>query len=287
MIFPRKSGWIVAINILLCFSAIRVIWSHMALIEKPINVSNHHPSGSSQGMTRKKTSFIGKLPAAQFHSNRYDTIFFYHTRKSGGTTIRDWLKRVANKYDLQLIVKEGHVVRDEIFNNHTVYITILRDPIERSISSYWFEGRWKQKCQGKCRTDDKALSLQEWTKFMGSRGTEKKVWRCASECYCRWFGHEENIENKTYNVENALNRLNRFDLVLQTERMQDDDYLTSLQRLMNAEEIPFVSQNQNTENEHLAPADKNSTYALTPDDIQHLNHLNQGDKELYKLVFTH
>ena len=71
-------------------------------------------------------------------------IYFYHVRKAGGTMIRNYLQKVAEHYNIHLQVDEyNHALYIEEVGSQpdTIYITNLRDPVERSISHFKYSGK--------------------------------------------------------------------------------------------------------------------------------------------------
>ena len=71
-------------------------------------------------------------------------IYFYHVRKAGGTMIRNYLQKVAEYYNIHLQVDEyNHAsTKEEVGSQpNTIYITNLRDPVERSISHFKYSGK--------------------------------------------------------------------------------------------------------------------------------------------------
>ena len=65
-------------------------------------------------------------------------------------------------------------------------VVILRDPVVRLMSRYWFEGRWEQSSRGP-KTDATARSFEDWLDIIRSRerrgGT--RLWQCTSNYYVR------------------------------------------------------------------------------------------------------
>jgi hypothetical protein len=229
---------------------------------------------------RKRQVLIGTLPTTPFNMSRYTSIFFYHTRKAGGSTMRKWLKQVANKHNLTFVAKEGHLLQDDDFCNSTLYVTILRDPVDRAISSYWFEGRWPQKERN--RTDENSpLDLFNWTSQVNQQTRGKLLWYCASDCYCKWFGSMNGGINVDYNrnVTNALERLSRFDVVVQMERLKDNNYTSALQMVLNATELSVVPRNMG------GSSHVHSNYTITKSHSDCLAEMNRNDKALYETVF--
>ena len=77
-------------------------------------------------------------------------LVFVHARKAGGTTTRQWLAlkqcdhgphRGGAKFSGFL--SEGEIVNvTRLAEPATIWLTTLREPVSRVISSYFFEGRW-------------------------------------------------------------------------------------------------------------------------------------------------
>jgi hypothetical protein len=68
------------------------------------------------------------------------TIFFYHTRKAGGTTIHDWLTILSSQWHVPYLELEGKSLNPLLLEESGVLsITSLRDPIDRIMSLYWYE----------------------------------------------------------------------------------------------------------------------------------------------------
>jgi hypothetical protein len=92
-----------------------------------------------------RPSFLAKNNNNNNNKNPPRTIrrlFLGHMRKAGGSTLRAYFGRVAQKYNLKLIVAEATKFELAQKRNDTLYITHLRDPIARAISHYKYEGRW-------------------------------------------------------------------------------------------------------------------------------------------------
>ena len=73
----------------------------------------------------------------------FTRIYFYHVRKAGGTMLRKFLKKVALTHNIHLEIQENKYAREKVGSHPgTMYVTNLRDPVERSISHFKYEGRW-------------------------------------------------------------------------------------------------------------------------------------------------
>lgn len=73
-------------------------------------------------------------------ANREGGLYFYHTRKAAGTTIRDWLIVVGQKFHLRLFESEGKSLNPKILEvENLLSVIAIRDPIDRILSLYWYE----------------------------------------------------------------------------------------------------------------------------------------------------
>jgi hypothetical protein len=82
---------------------------------------------------------VDRFPANGHKINR---IFFLHMRKAGGTTIRRYLLKVAKHYNLTFEAREGKQTREIPMDANTLYVTNVREPVERAISNYKYDLRW-------------------------------------------------------------------------------------------------------------------------------------------------
>jgi hypothetical protein len=126
-----------------------------------------------------------------------------HTRKAAGSTLRAFLEaNVANNHKWAFDVNEGRSLSpDKAKPSSELWVTALRNPISRALSSYAFEGRWAQchSSNSENRTTANARSLKDWANwanaqqkaphdFDGVKLSPTMVWHCASNCQTKWFG---------------------------------------------------------------------------------------------------
>ena len=243
-----------------------------------------------------------------FNMSQYKAIYFHHTRKAGGTSIRNFLQNVCHKYGLQFVVKEGwvfepqHALAGSYNHNTTLFVTNLRQPIHRIESSYYFEGIWPQKEMH--RTNETMRTTLEWdfivnnatlTPITWHRPANNFLWECTSECYCKWFGGWDNT-NKTLNCSRAhFNLKDHFDVVMVMEQLHDQEYLDNLSKLFQAEDIPLLHMNlgrikknttagSNSSNDTTAPKAPRPRFSQEERDF--FVQKNQEDLQLYEYFYN-
>ena len=230
-------------------------------------------------------------------------IYFAHTRKAGGSFLKRLLQHVAKRFHWTFDSREAMAVESPK-RNDTLYVTNLRHPVERSISHYKFEGRWN--CprliydKNYVPTMEDSKTLQEFIDNPNSilphrtlrfdpclgrsKDNEAILWKCAQNCYLRWFGLDFNcLRNVTNNYETALQNLLQFHLIVTTERLRDPQYVAGLMQMFG---LP-----PNMEFSSKMYCDKQSKYwnAKLPanfrnETVEQLRQGNQLDTKLYKRV---
>jgi len=168
-------------------------------------------------------------------------IYFYHFRKAGGSMIRNYLSKVASHYKINLHMKEyNHASAEEEVGsrNDTIYITNMRDPVERSISHFKYSGRWDCeqliKNESFVPTEENAQSFEAWKETHGFEPSECDIpfsfTSCAVNCYIQTFsgmGCTDNDWFTEYNL--ALDRLLRYNLIFVFEKFNDANYIEAIE----------------------------------------------------------
>lgn len=163
-------------------------------------------------------------------------IFLSHTRKAGGTTLRYFFKGLTDLLGWELKVVEGTLA--ELPNRtDTLYVVNLRDPVERIISNYKFEGRWD--CRQMLFNDSFAPShqnqrtLEEYVDSIQQQKCNPTfLWTCVEECYIKWYGRDYGCKsNVTDNYQFAYDRLNSYDIIVTPHFLEDESYVKKLESM--------------------------------------------------------
>lgn len=153
--------------------------------------------------------------------------------------IRKYLKRVASHYNIDLTIQEHKYAKEEVGSSPgTFYITNLRDPVERSISHFKYEGRWDCKQLVKNRTfvatKANARKFEDWKEtngFVPSDCYEPfSFTNCAINCYIQSFSGEGcSSDEWKSEYQLARERLSRYNLIFVYEKFKDTQYIKSIE----------------------------------------------------------
>jgi hypothetical protein len=185
-----------------------------------------------------------------FPPQKIQRIYFTHMRKAGGTTLRHYLRKVARHYSIH--PQEEEAGPDELpgTRNDTLYITHMRDPVNRSMSHFRYEGRWS--CPDLMNSSfepsyENAYALQDWvrTEFQGSNWTarlvhtgktcKRKMWLCSANCYIKWLNWKKGrcvreLRNRSY-FETTIDTLYQYHMIIDVEQLfWNPDYAKRLER---------------------------------------------------------
>jgi hypothetical protein len=181
---------------------------------------------------------------------RVKRIVFTHMRKAGGTTLRRYFIEVAMFYNISVVAHEAGAEELPGTDDDTLYVTHMRDPVERSLSHFKYEGRWtcdNLKDPSFRPTLNNANSLERWvrTEFQGSLWLEQgfssglncryKAWQCSANCYIKWLNFESGkcvheLEKYSF-VQNAMENLFNYHLIIDVKKISSDpEYGEQLER---------------------------------------------------------
>jgi hypothetical protein len=250
---PSRSltAWKVFFALFLIFVAPNIFSSFRIIVEN----SNLRPSSKTifktvndDPMNHRRISPVCRpsFGTAQPGQQRIKRIFFGHMRKAGGSTLRSYLKAVAEKYSLIFVVNEATKFEIAGNRNDTLYVTQVRDPVARAISHFAYENRWP--CHQLVYnqsvfvpTKENALRLETWIHTDNENGTcsrwnSKKGWKCAFNCYIRWLNFPQGfcdpqvLHSPLY--QRALDRAFQYNLIVHSEMLfKDPRYVAKIERM--------------------------------------------------------
>ncbi|CAB9503201.1 expressed unknown protein [Seminavis robusta] len=215
------------------------------------------------------------LPSMEpFDMSQFTAIHLYHVRKAGGSTVRRYLEKVAKHHKMKYSVNEGYCYRGNQKRPKTLMITMVRDPLARAESSYWFEGEVNASNPHSFRDWVKKQKVKGWRKAVDERGTF--VWGCASNCLTKWFsgGVPGNVTKAKHVLEHD------FHLIIQQNRMDDLRYKRWISYMLDVPGVRMEHKNPSRKN-HLA---RLASAGPTPQDREHLKEINQDDFELLDYI---
>lgn len=173
-------------------------------------------------------------------------VFFRHLRKCGGTAIKTFLTQFSLRNDLPLQVAEPS---DHYFNFMGPGVTTVisvRDPVERVVSSFFYEGRTeacdvKGNREGTCKPD-----FMTWIEDVDNDADIR--WFCVYNCLTRFvLGYPSSKSHYGSNV--AITRvdlalakavLDHFDVLLTTEGLNEPETKEYLGMLFPGDSIKTV-----------------------------------------------
>jgi hypothetical protein len=235
------------------------------------------------------------------NTTKFKRILFYHARKAGGSSMYKYLIKVAETYGIKIEWIEWTAMEEpgthiDKPDEETFYVTHLREPIDRSISHFKYNGRWPCKTMIKndfVPTEENANKLEMWNETGGhepktschNRNQKFRLGDCAVNCYTQWFGGLNCVRwqvpiEEQYKV--AMSKLLKYNLVVVIEKLRDPDYVHAIESFFGVTGIlkrgtPFcerISHKANTETPLII---RNETRAR-------LTELNRVDLKLYHAI---
>ena len=164
-----------------------------------------------------------------------NAIFLYHMRKAGGTSLRQYCKKLSRAKCLPYDVVEGYSLNYENyfqFDRKTIHIISLREPLARIKSSYRFEGRWPQMEKHRTKKNAKPFAVWVREKIRDCGRPPDFLWTCLSNYYVKaLIGYPRNGKESIGRdeFELATRRLESFEVVLITEWMNRPEVSRFLQ----------------------------------------------------------
>mmetsp|Transcript_555 Transcript_555/g.1171 ORF Transcript_555/g.1171 Transcript_555/m.1171 type:complete len:492 (+) Transcript_555:64-1539(+) len=244
------------------------------------------------------------LPNNQWNDKtKFRRIYFYHARKAGGSSMHKYLGKVAKQYGLELKAREWGEMEEPSTNAEdgaTFYVTHLREPVDRAISHFKYQGRWNchdlvfhQNNKGWEPTIENAKNLETWNQTGGhkpiqckhkrSKGTYFFLSTCAVNCYTQWFSglscpNWKVPVDQQYQV--AKSRVLKYNLIVVIEKLRDPNYVQAVEDFFGVTGLtekgkPFCEKQSHEANQQFPLIVRNDTR-------EKLTSLNQVDIKLYQ-----
>ena len=208
-------------------------YSYNIKSKKPLqSSSSNHPSQ--------------QLPSCYPHlsnsTQQISRIYFYHVRKAGGSMIRNYLQKVCSYYNINLHMLEYNYASkyEEVGSrSDTLYVTNIRDPIERSISHYKYSERWDcQQLVMNVSFIPTRYNIEQpfnaWNDTQGFTSSPCDMpfsfTSCAVNCYIQAFSGIGCTTSNWYDEYNvAFDTLRRYNMVLVYEKFKDVKYVQAIE----------------------------------------------------------
>jgi hypothetical protein len=213
------------------FLSFESLWEFPSSNSSPLQVVSQAPKNSFDIPSPVCHPRLPKQPIRR--------IVLAHMRKAGGSTLRAYLKKVSKSFDLEFVAKEGFAFESPTTRNDTLYVTHLRDPIQRTLSHYRYEGRWPcAVLKNKTATKKNSVDLSEWLEsdhFYESlcRHRARPLWKCSWNCFTRWlampYTYCEDVSPE-WLVQRALETARQYHLIIDIDRLEtNSEYVTKLE----------------------------------------------------------
>lgn len=233
-------------------------------------------------------------------------VYVKHNRKAGGSSLYAVLQpSVCPRNPVFSSELPFFDTQSFLLSNSTIFITSLRNPIDRIVSLYWFEGRWPRTCNHVCENnktkDDrtKVADLSDWVEsvYHQRNVAEYKLrkhsgcglWQSVENYYTRQFlGVDRGRDGSFLNVTLTRDDLHRakqvlasFDLVMIQERFSGKQKNNNMVRMFRTitgartagAYMPHARVGQERMSLYKRP---------TGNELRRLEELNQFDLELYE-----
>lgn len=174
--------------------------------------------------------------------------------------LKKFLQIVAKEYKWEISYVEGRPAEDPV-RDDTLYVTSLRDPVARALSNYKYEVRWP--CaeltslgnnSNFVPTPENSKTLEDFMEHESGKFSQRQcwrkpskrhLWRCAKNCYLRWYGHNFNcLKDPEKSYKTTLRKLLGYNLIVIAERLRDPSYIQGLLHMFGDLNTTILSKTQ-------------------------------------------
>ena len=111
-----------------------------------------------------------------------------------------------------------------------LWVTSIRDPVDRLWSSFKYEGRWQlARHAGQSQYEQSFLT---WHAKTNSSYCTFKTWQCSANCFTKWFSGCTSGLTQTH-FANAVKNLAQFDVVINVHLLKNLNYMVAVQKCLN------------------------------------------------------
>lgn len=234
------------------------------MVKRVVDYSNARPACiiNPSSLSKRKSYRKPAVSTLQrFDPSRYDEIYFYHVRKTGGSTLRYYLTRVAKHYGINFTVAEGARAANpaherRLLGKRRFFVTMLRDPVQRSLSHYKYSFRWNcrllsDKQSPLIPTLENSNSLDSWMSLTDHcqeivrlnrdpiqvNRCKEKLWDCSLNCLLKWFTNLSLTTDFEKAYKESTEIIRSYDLVLQTKYLADAKYVEQVEKFFNVSKL--------------------------------------------------
>ena len=261
------------------------LYKELTTCDDGFNFSNHSliPLGKKILRRNEIQETKDSSPVCTFSSDKtLSSIYFLDLWHAGGLGVKNYLSEVAKQFDVNFVSDYSWKSSRERMNSTTLYVTLLKDPIDRFLDHYRFNQRWncaqlETNSFKPSLANTQNITIEEFA-FVDLNKAE-----CGMNCYARYgTGHWNHLEAESeFLYFNAHQMFWKYDLIISYEKLQSDpSYVKSLETLFGG----VVGLNH-TVNSKCATKSKeaNERFPLKVSDetVQQIREWNQIDIKLY------
>ena len=250
--------------------------------------------------------YLSSSTSWETSSTKFKRLYFYHARKAGGTSLAMYFAKVATHHGLKfqhdewVVAEEPGTKNDEL---PTFYVAHLREPVDRAISHFRYQGRWD--CHDLMHmnkrnpdkngnyftpTEENSNKLETWNATGGhtphkcKKSHHFKLGLCAVNCYLQWFAGAISCPENDIPIDEqyqlVLTKLLRYNFIIILEWLQDPEYVLAVEKFFG---VPGITEKKSAFCERSSHyANKMIPLSINNRTLDRLTELNEVDINLYQ-----